>query len=321
MKPCSVSLILLSYNQEAYVADAVNSVLAQEFENLQIIVSDDCSSDRSYDILSGIVEKYSGPHEIIVRQNGANLGILSHLKIALSHCTGDLIILTAGDDLSHANRVATLVDRWKASGGGPAMLYSEYRAIGPADEPLDETRNPIYSGPHQIEQMADGVLQVLGATSAITRDLVDRFAPINPSVKYEDRVFPFRALLLGGKIIFVDEPLVDYRLHVGVSQQRARDALHYLKEHSRRDEQARLADAAQRLLDLISITLTDRDLRRRCERTILTHEARIASTFATGLTHEVVFLDNMLSGAGKITALKLYLKYRFLFIFRYFIRI
>jgi glycosyltransferase involved in cell wall biosynthesis len=317
----NVSIVCLTYNQERYVADAVHSVLAQDFPGLEIVIFDDCSTDATFQIAYDIVDRYNGPHTVRLHRNPLNLGITGNLSGAIADTTGDLIIFAAGDDISRANRTSILTNAWLAAGGGPTVLYSDCNAITATGEPFTDNAEPIYPGPHRIEDMADGVLQVLGATSSITRDLLSDFAAIIPSARYEDRIFPFRALLKGGQVLFIDQPLIDYRLHVGVSQQRATDAREYLLAHSLRDEQTRLADAIQRLADLMTVAPDRADLRRRCERTILTHEARIASAQGATRLHERVLWNNLLLGGSRMTALKLYAKHRFYPVARHFIKI
>ncbi|RYF12935.1 MAG: glycosyltransferase [Oxalobacteraceae bacterium] len=317
----NISIVCLTYNQERYVADAVRSVLAQDFRGLEIVIFDDCSTDATFALTQDIVDRYDGPHTVRLHRNPLNLGITGNLSRAVADTSGDLIIFAAGDDISRADRASVLMNAWLTAGRGPTVLYSNCNAITAMNEPFTDTGGPLYPGPHRIEDMADGVLQVLGATSSITRDLLDDFAAIIPSAKYEDRIFPFRALLKGGKVVFIDQPLIDYRLHVGVSQQRAADAREYLLAHSLRDEQTRLADAIQRLTDLMTVAPERADLRRRCERTILTHEARIASAQGDTRFHERVLWNNLLLGGSRMTALKLYAKHRFYPLARHFIKI
>ena len=54
------SLLLLAYNQERYVEEAARSCLAQECEPLEIVFSDDASSDRTHEILTAIAADYRG---------------------------------------------------------------------------------------------------------------------------------------------------------------------------------------------------------------------------------------------------------------------
>ena len=69
------SFLMITYNQEQYIADALNSALAQDYPNLEIIVSDDCSSDQTFAIATDIASNYRGPHKITLNRNEPNLGI------------------------------------------------------------------------------------------------------------------------------------------------------------------------------------------------------------------------------------------------------
>jgi glycosyltransferase involved in cell wall biosynthesis len=315
-----VTIILLSYNQEDFVCEALDSVLAQEYQNLEIIVSDDCSTDNSFALLEDRISRYSGFHEIHLRQNPVNMGITGHITAAASLAKGDLIIIAAGDDISRPNRAAVLVGAWLSAGARTTVIYSSYSGITPTGDPVPQGIGKIYSGPHLMSDMTDGLVQVHGATSAFTKDLIVDFPPMLPSARFEDRILPFRALLKGGSILFVDLPLVDYRLQVGVSQQRARDQRSYLNEHSQREEEVRLSDAIQRLYDLMTVSPENRSLRRRCERTIMTHEMRISAAIGKK-GYERTLFENFLSGGEPLVALKLYIKHRFYIVAKYFVKI
>ena len=77
--------------------------------------------------------------------------------------------------------------------------------------------------------MAAGKIHVLGATAAVTKTLFTNFPPIDDKVRHEDRVLPFRALLLGGEIILVDKRLVRYRTVGGVSRIKPRSGSDFLR--------------------------------------------------------------------------------------------
>lgn len=57
-----VTFALFAYNQEDYVREAVQDAFAQTYEPLEIILSDDCSSDRTYQIMHEMAVAYRGPH-------------------------------------------------------------------------------------------------------------------------------------------------------------------------------------------------------------------------------------------------------------------
>ena len=113
------SLVLLAYNQERYVEEAARSCLAQESEPLQIIFSDDASSDRSHAILQSVAAAYRGPHRLVVRRNETNLGIGAHDNRLVAESCGELLITAAGDDISLPERAAQRFDaRTRLAGPG-----------------------------------------------------------------------------------------------------------------------------------------------------------------------------------------------------------
>ena len=70
-----VTVVFLAYNQEAYVTAAVQSVLAQTGVVAELILSDDASTDRTYEKMAAAVAGYTGPHQVVLRRNAVNQGI------------------------------------------------------------------------------------------------------------------------------------------------------------------------------------------------------------------------------------------------------
>ena len=75
-----VTVILFTFNQESYIAEAVESVLNQTYQTLEIIISDDCSSDATFDLIKELAEKISGPHSLRINRNTKNQGIGRHVS-------------------------------------------------------------------------------------------------------------------------------------------------------------------------------------------------------------------------------------------------
>ena len=69
-----LSLLLFAYNQEAYIRDALRGALAQTYSPLQILVSDDASTDGTAAIVAEELAGYRGPHDVEFLQNPENLG-------------------------------------------------------------------------------------------------------------------------------------------------------------------------------------------------------------------------------------------------------
>jgi glycosyltransferase involved in cell wall biosynthesis len=98
-----VSTCIISYNQEKYIADAIESALMQEasFET-EIIISDDCSTDNTTKIIRLYTEKY--PNKVKAFFSEKNTGMLKNWQRALTLCNGKYIALLEGDDFWNDKR-------------------------------------------------------------------------------------------------------------------------------------------------------------------------------------------------------------------------
>jgi glycosyltransferase involved in cell wall biosynthesis len=204
------SLLLIAFNQEETVGEALRSCLAQVSERLDIVCSDDASSDGTYAVLQRIAAEYSGPHVVTVRRNAVNLGIGGHYNELVDQTTTDLLITAAGDDISEPDRVARLLAAWDAS-GRRADLVSSHVADMAADGTLHGVLKVADLAAYR--SVADWIAKrprVIGAGHAFTRRMMRRFGPLDPMLRYEDQIMAFRAIASGGGVT-VAAPLVRYR--------------------------------------------------------------------------------------------------------------
>ena len=209
----NVTCIFLSYNCERFVAEALRSLLAQDFaEPMEVLVSDDASTDSTFAVIQDLLRDYRGPHEIRVIRQPRNTGSKSaHLNKVFPLASGEVLVSFDADDISEPQRVRRTVEVFRRDQNVMAV-YSRLVTI-------DETGRPI--GPGRVPQRPEGVpasrwyakvdVYASGGTLAVHRDVVTSFPPLDPDI-YEDVVLPFRASLLGD-VFFLDEPLIRARRH------------------------------------------------------------------------------------------------------------
>lgn len=90
-----VSIMIPTYNQEAYIAQAIESAMTQDYENLEIIIADDCSADRTGEI----AQKYTTDSRVKYYRNTKNLGRVGNYRNTLyEHTSGEWIVNLDGDD-------------------------------------------------------------------------------------------------------------------------------------------------------------------------------------------------------------------------------
>jgi glycosyltransferase involved in cell wall biosynthesis len=219
MKMPKVSFLLLCYNQERFVKDAVQGALDQDYANIEIIISDDASSDSTMEIINEVVSLNKKNKEVIVRKNESNLGLIDHINELIELASGELIVLAAGDDISFPERTSKIVAEYIAK-GKPLLLHSKAMEIDELgnytgrETPGKELRTKL-----SIEEAALAYGIYLGASGAWSRKLINTFGKITYRSAVEDLVMGFRAIALDS-IEYIDLPLLKYRAGVGISQYR-----------------------------------------------------------------------------------------------------
>ena len=212
------SILLIAYNQQDTVAEAVRGALAQTYSPLEIVLSDDASSDGTYDAMQAAVAGYAGPHRVKLNCNARNLGIGAHLSHLVSLSDGELLFVAAGDDVSLPQRCERVVAAWLASDRRLDLIASALEDIDAAGRVHDRI---VPSDLSSYRDAADWIARppfVVGAAQAWTRRLFDRFGPLPAGVVAEDLIMVFRAIVSGGAATLA-EPLVRYR-RGGLSRRR-----------------------------------------------------------------------------------------------------
>jgi len=203
-----VSFILVAYNQEEFIEEAVRAALKQTYEPLEIIISDDASIDRTFEIARTVVDQYQGPHRVIVRRNAKNIGINPHFNLVVKEAHGEYIVVAAGDDISLPERTGRLVKQWQ---GGASGVFSNATLIDTQGNSRGFFVRPGYKplGGWQAMALA-GTHGAWGCTFSWEKRVFDVFGDMQENILGEDAVVPFRCALLDG-VAYIDEPLVQYR--------------------------------------------------------------------------------------------------------------
>jgi len=144
-----LTFAVLTYNQEKFIQEAVKAALAQTYQPLEVIISDDCSTDSTYSVIKNVVRSYSGPHRLIINQNAEQLGIIGHVNRVMTLTEGKLVIAAAGDDISFPHRTERVYEAWLFSKRKATSLFSQYTTIderGTVISPASITdRNYVHS--------------------------------------------------------------------------------------------------------------------------------------------------------------------------------
>jgi glycosyltransferase involved in cell wall biosynthesis len=147
--PPAVTAIIPCYNRERFVGMAIESVLAQTYPNIQLIVVDDGSTDRSRQVL----EQYKGRLLLLEHPGGENRGQSASINLGLAHAVGKYVGILDSDDIWMPSKIAEQVAYLEANpdcglvyGNGEAIDESGrrlYAMYGPGHEELNDPKRVL----------------------------------------------------------------------------------------------------------------------------------------------------------------------------------
>lgn len=233
-----VSVIFLSYRQEAFVREALRSVLAQDLPDYEVIIGDDGSPDGTRQILEEEVSAYRGRARVILLPPGPNVGLVRNFNRCAAAASGDIFVAAAGDDVSHPGRLRRVAEFFRRH-PECAAHYSNARVIdarGAVSRAAWYRRHDLFIGKFSLknEHLFQGV-QYCGAVASYRAEVFRSFAPMSGISAGEDAPLALRSLILGSAAVD-PEILIDWRWH-------GRNISHGSKKHdlSWRDKLRRTA--------------------------------------------------------------------------------
>ncbi len=209
-----MTMIVTGYNQSDLIDFAIEGALAQDYPDLQIILSDDCSTDDTHARMLTAAERYAGPHRVLVNRPASNLGTYGNIYDAFRRADGEVIIFAGGDDISYPHRTATVARRWVETGAD--ALWSRFDVIDEAGAVTEPNFRPIATTLFLLDYFPGQKIEPLyGASTACHRSVLTRFPAPADRVRSEDTYLTLMLLANGGRIEVIEEPLLAYRKHWG----------------------------------------------------------------------------------------------------------
>jgi glycosyltransferase involved in cell wall biosynthesis len=201
-----ISVLLTSYNREDYIAESIESVLAQSLTDFELVICDDQSRDGTVDIVNDYARRDS---RIRFSINERNLGDYGNRRHAASFARGRFLKYHDSDDVMYPHCLATMVEPLEAESRA-AFALSAHRAWSGGPCPMLLTPRLAY----EREFLGSGLFQQ-GPASALFR--ADAFRALGgfPDVAYAgDYLFWLRACATVS-VLLVPGDLFYYRIHPG----------------------------------------------------------------------------------------------------------
>ncbi len=210
-----VTVVTAAYNAAPYIAETIESVLAQTFADFDYIVVDDGSTDCTHEIAS----RYS-PRLVVLRQENAGAGAARNLGFELA--SGEYVAIVDADDVWEADKLARQVDAMDADADA-GLCYTNAREVGADGSVLMQRM----VAPHRSLTC---LMAMTGGNPIVTSTIMyrRRFLESRPFLRTlppaEDFHVHLKTLWRSNeRAIFIDVPLVRYRV-VGTSVLRRIDA-------------------------------------------------------------------------------------------------
>lgn len=220
----AVSIVISTYNRADWVRGAIDSVLAQDYADLELVVVDDGSGDETPAVLAHYAERNSPRRFRHLRQE--NAGQAAALNRGNAAARGELIGYLSDDDLLKPDAVARLAAALAADPAA-AVAYPGYLTID-AEGEVEDTVRPIEYSPIDALRLHE---TVIGPGALVRRGALERSGGWEPDLRYMGDLILWMKIGLEGGAIRVDEPLAYWRRHPGSATIQL--GLEHAREHLR----------------------------------------------------------------------------------------
>lgn len=289
------SICIPNFNYAHYLGSTLRSVLDQPVSDFEVVISDNCSTDASVEVIRGMNDP-----RISVFVNACNVGFAGNLDRAARHAAGEFMLMLSSDDLMGKSALTTYDHLISSLGNGAtravfsssmSQIDSDGLLTGKVGIPSVWTSSDL---DRTLSQEIGADVYRVNAKALLQRSLQSMTNPFNfaatlyPRTLYQavegygggrlinpDKWFHWRLLGEASEAYFIDQPLFSYRWHSSnqTALQKSSGALKYLV-----DEYTNTLEASNELLKAAGMT-RDELIAAFLERDILRHGL---ATFARG---------------------------------------
>jgi glycosyltransferase involved in cell wall biosynthesis len=235
-----ISIAMCTYNGEKFLKQQLDSIVNQTLKPYEIIISDDCSTDNTVDILKTYQQNHKEIN-IIILENLTNQGVTGNFEKALLNSTGDIIFLSDQDDIWLLNKIERVVNEFKNKSFN--AIFTDAFIIDESSKNQPGTlwdRLNFKSNMRRRFLKSKGIEILLkkdvitGCTLAIKRQFLKEVLPLNKLYIHDAWIGIIFELTNG--LGLIDEPLINYRLHasqqIGLNQSREKKGVTFKNRYS-----------------------------------------------------------------------------------------
>jgi|GEM_PF-1730762 len=214
-----VSVLVIAYNHKGFILDCLKSIEHQSYENIELIINDDCSKDGTFELAKDWCEQHRDRFtNCICVQNTNNLGLVKNCNSAIGRANGDYIKLIASDDMLLPKAIEAMAEYLDVNeqvqlACSNAVLVSEETIYGELENPGFEV---FYKKKPNFEKnVFDNLFlynYILAPTVMVRKSTYLQYGLYDENGKFEDWEYWLRVTSAGGQIGYIDQLLVAYRV-------------------------------------------------------------------------------------------------------------
>lgn len=210
-----IDVLLATYNGEKYLKEQIDSILNQTYKNIRLIISDDCSKDKTREILKQYEEKES---RIKVFYQEKNLGYIKNFEFLLKQVENEYYMLSDQDDVWLPEKIEKSLEKMKKENAD--LVFGDLEVV-------DENLNTIYPSFNDYMKLSRKINKyinsykinylyncVTGCTVLSKKKFIEKLIPFPDSSKYMIHDYWLGIqLAINGKLAYMPEKYIKYRQH------------------------------------------------------------------------------------------------------------
>ena len=210
-----IDILLATYNGEKYLKEQIDSILKQTYSNIRLIISDDCSKDKTREILREYEQK---DNRIKVYFQEENLGYVKNFEFLLSKVGNEIYALSDQDDVWFPEKVEHTYNKLKETDSD--LIFTDLEVVDQNLKTLYPSFNDYMKLTRKIKKYKqDYRLQYLyncvtGCTLMSKKKFIDLILPLPTLSKYAIHdTWIACTVVNNGKVEYLEEKTIKYRQH------------------------------------------------------------------------------------------------------------
>ncbi len=210
-----IDVLLATYNGEKYLKEQIDSILNQTYQNINLIVSDDCSTDNTREILNEYEQK---DERVKVYYQEKNQGYIKNFEFLLKQVSTDIYMLSDQDDVWLPEKIEKSYETLKNQNAD--LVFGDLEVV-------DENLNTIYPSFNDFMLLNRKIKKyintykmnylyncITGCTVMSKKKFIEKFLPFPSKTNYVPHDYWLGVIIsMEGKLAYMPEKYIKYRQH------------------------------------------------------------------------------------------------------------